>query len=45
MLAALRASLTRLRLTYVDLYLMHMPGIRTGERRRGCPGAPLLFAQ
>jgi len=39
-LTSLRASLARLRLSYVDLYLMHVPGIRSGDRKRGCPKAP-----
>ena len=39
-LTSLRASLSRLKLNYVDVYLMHMPGIRTGERKRDCPNAP-----
>ena len=38
-LRALRASLSRLSLSYVDLYLMHLPGIRSGDRR-ACPSAP-----
>ncbi|KAL1530915.1 hypothetical protein AB1Y20_001806 [Prymnesium parvum] len=38
-LAALRGSLARLRVSYVDLYLVHMPGIRSRDRKK-CPAAP-----